>query len=63
MTPEQELAQANTLAYMYPITIQSAGGAIINGKQYYWDYTNQTMVLHVKAPRKKREKKQQEEIR
>lgn len=55
MSPEEELAQANALARMYPICIQGGGGATVNGKEYLWDYKNQTMVLKTIRIRNKNE--------
>ena len=53
MTPEQELAQANAIASMYPATVMGAGGAVINGKEYLWDYDRKTMVLKPKRKGRK----------
>lgn len=52
---EEDLARANYLAHLYPIAIQGAGGAVINGKEYHWNYKLQRMELA--SVRKKREKK------
>lgn len=54
MTPEEELAQANAIAQMYPISVQGSGGARINGKEYLWNYKLQTMELKPTRTRKKK---------
>lgn len=38
-----QLAQARTLAKMYPIAVQSSGGLKLNGVDYFWDFAREEL--------------------